>query len=228
VRSVRLRPPSPAMAVALLALFVALGGSSYAALKVNSRQIVDNSVRGKDLRNNDVRSKDVRNNSLTGADVNEARLGNVPSASTANSANSAGSAGTAGTAANADALGGVGPDGFVRTPTEPLRLIGTPGNPSFENGFVNHGLGASAGFFKDQFGVVHLQGDLNPPGSANRIFTLPAGYRPDNNGAQGPVFLVSADGGTAVVDVDHEGQVSLLNSASEHVSINGITFRATH
>jgi hypothetical protein len=232
VRSVRLRLPSPAMAVALLALFVALGGSSYAALKINSRQIADNSVRSRDLRNNDVRSRDVRNNSLTGADVNEARLGTVPSADSANSANTAGSARTAGsasTAANAEALGGVGPDGFVRTPTEPVRLIGTPGNPDFQNGFKNHALGASAGFFKDQFGVVHLQGDLDPPGSANRIFTLPPGYRPDQNGAQGPSFLVTRDGsGTAVVSVEFEGEVELLNSASDHIAINGITFRATH
>ena len=78
--SVRFRLPSPSMAVALVALFVALGGSSYAALKVSSRQIVNNSVRSADLRNNDVRARDVRNNSLTGADINEARLGTVPSA----------------------------------------------------------------------------------------------------------------------------------------------------
>jgi hypothetical protein len=229
MRSVRLRPPSPAMAVALLALFVALGGSSYAALKIGSKQIVNNSVRSKDLRNNDVRSRDVRNNSLTGADVNEARLGTVPSANTASSATSAASAGTAGSAANADALGGVGPEGYVRAPTEPTRLVGTPGNPAFENGFKNHSLGAPAGFFKDQFGVVHLQGDLDPPGGANTIFTLPPGYRTDHNGAQGPSFLVTADGaGTSVVSVDFEGKVRLLMSATEHVSINGITFRATH
>ena len=83
MRSIRFRLPSPSMAVALLALFVALGGSAYAALKVGSKQIVNNSVRSTDLRNNDVRSKDVRNNALTGADVNESTLGTVPSAATA-------------------------------------------------------------------------------------------------------------------------------------------------
>lgn len=222
MRSVRLRPPSPAMAVALLALFVALGGSSYAALKIGSTQIVNNSVRSKDLRNNDVRSGDVRNNSLTGRDVNEARLGTVPSANTANSA------GTTGTAANADALGGVAPDGFVRTPTEPVRLVDTPGNPAFENGNTNNLLGASVGFFKDQFGVVHIQGDVNPTGSANTIFTLPEGYRPDQNGAQGPVFVVATDTGTGVVSVDSNGSVRVLNAFDNHVSLNGITFRATH
>jgi len=207
------------MAVALLALFVALGGSSYAALRVSSKQIVNNSVRSKDLRNNDVRSKDVRNNGLTGADIDEAKLGTVPSAN---------SASTAANAANADALGGIGPSGFVHTPTEPTRFVGTPGNPDFENGNTNDNTGASVGFFKDQFGVVHLQGDVQPSNSANVIFTLPLGYRPDMNGAAGPQFLIRADGGAGVVEVDSDGQVRVLNSFTSRIEINGITFRSTH
>jgi hypothetical protein len=208
--------PSPSMAVALLALFVALGGTSYAALKVSGRQIVNNSVGTKDLRNNDVRSKDIRDNSLTGADVNEAKLGTVPSAANATSA------------ANAATLGGIAPGGFVQTPTEPTRLVGTPGNPDFGSGFANLGQGAPAGFFKDQFGVVHLQGDINPPGSAGTIFTLPEGYRPDHNGAQGPGFLVRGDNGTGTVAVDFDGRVEVLDSFDNVIQINGITFRATH
>jgi hypothetical protein len=76
--------------VATLALFIAIGGSSYAALRIGSRQLVNNSVRSQDLRNNDVRSKDVRNGGLTGRDVKadslggsdiaEGRLGTVPNA----------------------------------------------------------------------------------------------------------------------------------------------------
>jgi len=217
--NLRIRPPSPAMAVALLALFVALGGSSYAALKVNGKQIVDNSVRSKDLRNNDVRSKDVRNNGLTGADLNETTLGTVPRADTAGSATTAG---------NADTLGGIGSDGFVRTPTEAVRLVGTPGNPDFQSTWANNGQGASAGFFKDQFGVVHLQGDLNPPDSAGTVFVLPPGYRPDINGATGPQFPVIADGGLGSVRIQSEGDVVVQNSFMNHVTLNGISFRATH
>jgi hypothetical protein len=58
----------------LLALFVALGGSSYAALHVGSKQIVNNSVRSKDIRNNDLRSADVRNGSLLPADFKPGAL----------------------------------------------------------------------------------------------------------------------------------------------------------
>jgi hypothetical protein len=55
----RLRRPSPSMLVALLALFVALGGSSYAAL-----QIPRGSVGTKQLKNGAVTSPKVKNNSL--------------------------------------------------------------------------------------------------------------------------------------------------------------------
>ena len=87
----RLRP-SPAMAVALTALFVSLGGVSYgvATGTIGTRAIRNNSIRSsdvrngqissRDLRNNDVRGRDVRNGSLTGADLNEDTLGKVPSA----------------------------------------------------------------------------------------------------------------------------------------------------
>jgi hypothetical protein len=55
----RFRKPSPATLIALLALFVALGGSSYAAL-----QLPRGSVGTKQLKNGAVTSKKVRNNSL--------------------------------------------------------------------------------------------------------------------------------------------------------------------
>jgi hypothetical protein len=38
------RTPSPAMVVALIALFIALGGSGYAAVTVTGRQIEDRSI----------------------------------------------------------------------------------------------------------------------------------------------------------------------------------------
>ena len=40
---------SPSMAVALLALFVALGGTGYAAAKINGRNIIDRSIPGTKL-----------------------------------------------------------------------------------------------------------------------------------------------------------------------------------
>ena len=83
---------------ALLALFVALGGSSYAAIRVGSAEIADNSirsqdihddevrgrdiakdtVRGTDIRDNDIQGRDIRDHTISGADVKESSLAKVP------------------------------------------------------------------------------------------------------------------------------------------------------
>jgi hypothetical protein len=57
--------------VSLVALFVALGGTSYAVAtgSIDSREIKNNTVRSKDLRNNTVRSKDLRNNTVRSKDL---------------------------------------------------------------------------------------------------------------------------------------------------------------
>ncbi len=111
------RRPSPATAIASIALFVSLGGVSYgvATGSIDSREIKNGAVSTKDLKNNDVRSgdirrgtvnsSDVRDNSLTGADVVESSLGTVPSASSAGSAGSANTANTANTANRATTAG---------------------------------------------------------------------------------------------------------------------------
>ena len=71
----KLRPQlTYANVMATVAVFIALGGSSYAALRVGSGQIVNNSVRSKDIRNNDVRSTDVRNRSLLAKDFQAGQL----------------------------------------------------------------------------------------------------------------------------------------------------------
>ena len=104
--------PSPAMIVALIALFLSLGGVSYGVATgfIDSREIKNNQVRSKDLRNNSIRTFDIRNNevrgfdisnssvqgrdvalnTLTGADVSEQDLEKVPSAATADTAASVG------------------------------------------------------------------------------------------------------------------------------------------
>lgn len=61
--------------VATAALFIALGGTSYAVLRVGSDDVVNNSLRSKDLRNNSVRSRDVRDGTLTARDLRRNGLG---------------------------------------------------------------------------------------------------------------------------------------------------------
>jgi hypothetical protein len=66
--------------MATLAVFIALGGTGYAALRIGSKQIRDNTVRSKDVRNDNLRGRDVRNSSLSGSDIAESSLDTVPRA----------------------------------------------------------------------------------------------------------------------------------------------------
>ena len=54
-----------------LAAFVALGGSSYAAVKITGKQVRNNSLTGADIRTNLLTSADVRNGSLVAKDFND-------------------------------------------------------------------------------------------------------------------------------------------------------------
>jgi hypothetical protein len=68
-----------------LALFIALGGTSYAVLRIDSRDVVDNSPRGKDVRNRTLRGNDFRRNSIGGGAIEEHALGRVSQAADAES-----------------------------------------------------------------------------------------------------------------------------------------------
>src|SRR4051812_40422732 len=82
---------SYANVVATLALFVALGGTGYAASQITSKDVKNRSLKGGDLK------KDTG----TGAEIRDARLGGVPSAQNATTADVSKSAGTATTAGSA-------------------------------------------------------------------------------------------------------------------------------
>ena len=62
--------------VASIALFIALGGTSYglATGSIGSTEIKNDSVRSKDLRNNDVRGQDIRNGTIGSPDVTDGAL----------------------------------------------------------------------------------------------------------------------------------------------------------
>jgi len=68
--------PGHGTVVAYLALFVALGGTSYgvATGSIDGREIKNNTVRSKDIRNNAIRGRDVRTGTLRSSDVADRSL----------------------------------------------------------------------------------------------------------------------------------------------------------
>ncbi len=95
MKSILRQPPSPALVISLVALFVSLGGVSYAVAtgSIDSREIKNDDVRGLDIRESTIRGSDVARNTLTGDDVAESQLGQVPNARAARKAAVAGTVG---------------------------------------------------------------------------------------------------------------------------------------
>ena len=96
MRTFRLGRPSPALVVSIIALIVALGGTSYAAFSVPR-----DSVGSRQLRKNAVTTKKIANGAVTGAKIAKGtitaqrryninrKLGTVPSATNASHATDA-------------------------------------------------------------------------------------------------------------------------------------------
>ena len=92
--------PSPAMVVALLALFIAMAGTGYAATQlpvnsVGSKQLRKDAVLRAKIKNNAVNGAKVLDGSLTGGDIKESSLAKVPSAAVADTSTNATHAGAA-------------------------------------------------------------------------------------------------------------------------------------
>jgi len=221
------------MIVALIALIVAMAGTTYAAIKlpknsVGGKQLKKNAVSGKKIKKNAVTGVKVKDQSLTGKDIDLGKLGTVPSAQQAQQANS------------------------LSAP-EPVHLVGAPGEPGFESGSSNFGFeGAIAtepvGFWKDHEGVVHLQG-LAKVGSGlpGVIFSLPAGYRPasgavaffnvscfnesgecetDDNGDGEGYAQAVVTGSNIHLEMGAAFNGAVISEPGTAVSLEGITFRA--
>lgn len=86
------RRPSPSLVISILALFVALGGSAYAASKIGTKNIKNNAITSAKIKKNAVTTAKIRNGAVTGAKINAATLGTVPNAAHATSADTAGTA----------------------------------------------------------------------------------------------------------------------------------------
>lgn len=138
------RKPSPAVVVSSLALFVALGGTSYAAIalpnnSVGSAQIKPRAVKGSDIRASAITSTKVKAGSLLRTDF---KTGELPAGAAgpegtpglkgdAGAAGAAGTKGADGTAGVSGAPGEIGADGTagVKGDTGAIGLTGADGAP---------------------------------------------------------------------------------------------------
>jgi hypothetical protein len=97
------------MAVALLALFISLGGSSYAAFSVTGKNVKNSSLTGTDVKNSSLTSADIRDRSLLARDFKSGQLPAGP----AGVAGAKGDAGPQGPAGIATAYALVAANGTV-------------------------------------------------------------------------------------------------------------------
>ncbi len=232
------RRPSPAILISLIALFAALGGTSYAAVtkllprnSVGSAQVINGSLQKADL------SAKARS-ALRGARGARGALGPVGPAGPSGPQGPKGDTGATGPKGDTGVTGPKGDTGAVPTPAAPIAVT------SFSNGWVTWGDGYEVSYWKDPFGVVHFTGsvrdglvsdDLN----AHPIFTLPPGYRPaqiqyqpivSTTGGQisvpGGFVEVCAQGGCLGGDAA-DGEVRVYGVDNRYVSFDGVTFRAS-
>jgi hypothetical protein len=164
--------------VSVIALFVALGGGAYAAVK---------------LKPNQVKSKNIAPNAVQGVDANESSFGTVPRASQADQATNATNAVNAANAATLDGFGagefqaGDGADGALAGFVD----SGSTGGIAFFDGAVGVACDATPELLYVDFGPDPFTTDLWVNGAHEEI--------PDE-GSSTPVPLTAA-GDTAQVHV---------------------------
>ena len=93
--------------------------------------------------------------------------------------------------------------------------------PSLINSWANLGAGFNeAGYFLDQFGMLHLRGMVaggTPPSVA---FVLPAGYRPTNS-----IYIAVASANLfGMIIINSSGNVNISVGNTAWVSLDGISF----
>lgn len=98
--------------------------------------------------------------------------------------------------------------------------------PSLINSWANIGAPyRNAGYWKDGFGMVHLQGAIKTGAGNTVAFILPAGYRPSATVALAPSYKVGQNGSTCWVTIDSSGNVTCGQGGSTGTGLDGLSFR---
>lgn len=205
--------PSPALVIALAALFIALGGTAWATHKIGSREIKAGAVTSAKLKNGAVTTSKIAPGAVTGAQVDESTLSRVPNAAAAEHAGRADSAATADHATSADTAASAA--NFDRFASAPIAKAGIGqkvtimqrGPFTFTGHCVNGGGGAAEAFvtattsesgstFSNQL-EHHEDANFNP-GEENRmgpeVASVGAATNDESGGNANRFTALSADG----------------------------------
>lgn len=113
------------------------------------------------------------------------------------------------------------------TPDTSWHEVGDTGEPAFTNSWVNYGGSWSTAAFRiDAEGYVHLKGLVKNGTASTSIFTLPSGYRPNEQ------LLVSNSmyNGTTVtgdrLHINPTGTIAPQGSGTAWVTLDGVVFYA--
>lgn len=98
-------------------------------------------------------------------------------------------------------------------------------SPTLLNSWANHTDTSrpTAAYFKDEFGIVRIEGVIQGGTIGSTAFILPAGYRPGKLISRYGVTVSQANVG---VDINAAGSVSILSGNNTFISFSGISFRA--
>ncbi len=205
--------------VTLLAIGALTGGVAYAANTVFSSDIVNGEVKTRDLADSAVRTGKIANRQVTPVDLEAPEPWNeiAPGSTTEN---------------------------LCFDPTMTAVFCSAPDMGGAVPWHSVGGAYATAAFYKDQLGVVHLRGLVqNTEQSADAplqrpIFRLPTGYRPASRRAFASVGSVSSEGrqvAPARVDVGPNGLLALVtdcdasasncSATGKYVTLDGISYR---
>lgn len=205
--------------VASLALFIALGGASYAAIK---------------LPKNSVGTKQIKNKAVTKAKLAKGLSvrGKTGAPGVAGPKGDTGAQGPKGDQGPAGADGTATPDAPATAVTSSVgTCAGTIGSFCSLAGieWTNFGGGfAPATYRRDARGVVHLSGLIKSPGAGCGtgdgyvIFNLPAGDRP----AGRLVFATVSNDAIGRIDVAPDGAVRCMRGNGSYVTLDGVDFLA--
>ena len=197
---------SYANVMSTIAVFIALGGTSYAVAR--------NSIGNAQLKRNAVTAAKVKDRSLGTSELSSAARASLRGSRGLRGP--AGPQGEPGTASGSSAAQSLAPEAW-----QPLGPIGGWGN--YSGGYE------AAGFRKDRQGQVHLRGLISQggglPSKSKIIAVLPAGYRP----AKRHILTTfgGAPPGVSRVDILPDGALTWVtgpDTERDYTSLSGLSY----